>query len=256
MNLRATSLASLFALMSPMIFCQSALPDRAFEVASIKPHQGPMYRIGISTIGRTLTADAASVLILLMYAYDVKNYQVTGAPSLLKGDNTRYDVVAKAEEEKPTQAEFRRMLQSLLADRFRLAIHRESREMPVYALVVAKGGPKFKESAPDADEKRHTELTGRNYVVTMPNATMTDVVNAVTDSILDRPVVDRTGLAGTYNIRLTYSPETSAHREQGPDLSDIDVFSALQRQLGLKLVPEKALVDVVVIDHAEKPSPN
>ena len=148
------------------------------------------------------------------------------------------------------------MLQTLLGDRFKLTFHREQREMPVYALAVAKNGPKFKESAPDADPIQHHSMNGRNNVITMPKATMDDVTAAIANAFLDRPVVDRTGLTGTYDIKLTYTPETRANREAGPDPTDISVFTAVQSQLGLKLEAQKAMVEILVVDHVEKPSGN
>jgi uncharacterized protein (TIGR03435 family) len=192
-----------------------------------------------------------------MYAYRLRNYQVSGMAPLLKDDNTRWDIEAKAEGDAvPTSSEFRQMMRSLLADRFKLGVHSEMREMAVYALVVGKGGPKLKESAPDAGPMGHATVSGRNYQVTRPKASMDDVVDAISNAFLDRPVVDKTGLTGTYDIKLTYTPDTKANREGEPDPSDISVFAAVQSQLGLRLEPQKAMVETIVVDHIEKPSGN
>jgi uncharacterized protein (TIGR03435 family) len=148
-------------LLSCAAFGQSAPAVRTFEVASVKPHEGPMYRLGVTTSGQRLTADACNVLMLVMYAYHVKNFQLAGTAPLFKEDNTRWDIVAKSEgDTAPTRDEFRQMLRSLLAERFQLKVHRETREMPVYALVVGKNGAKFKESSPDADPTQHYSRVG------------------------------------------------------------------------------------------------
>ena len=216
-----------------------------------------MYRLGVATVGQRLTADCANVRTLVMFAYNVKNFQVTGPAALLTKDEDRWDIVARADGDKaPTRDEFRQMMQALLADRFQLKAHREMREMPVYALVAGKNGPKFKESDADADPMQHYSLKGRNNVITMPKATMGDVVDAVDSAFLDRAIVDKTGLTGTYNIKLTYTPNTRANRESDPDLSDISVFQAVEEQLGLKLESRKETVEIIVVDRVEKPSGN
>jgi uncharacterized protein (TIGR03435 family) len=175
---------------------------------------------------------------------------------LVKDGVPYWDIVAKAEGDAvPTHAEFQKMLQSLLTDRFQLKLHREMRETPVYALVVSKDGAKFKESDPDADSTGLYSMKGRNAVVTLPKATMSDVVDAVTNALLERPVVDRTGLTGTYNIKLTYTPNIGTNRDS-QDLSDINVFQAVEEQLGLKLEARREPAEILVVDRVEKPSGN
>jgi uncharacterized protein (TIGR03435 family) len=226
-----------------------------FEVASIRPHQGPISRIDISTAGLRFTAEAQPVGGLITWAYDVKSYQVSAVPNLPLSD-TFYDIGAKAEGEgAPSRAEFRQMLQSLLADRFKLKVHRETRDMNVYALVVSKSGSKLKESAPDASPMGYMNVVGRNYHATRAKATMDDVVQAIGNSFLDRPVLDKTGLSGTYNLSLTYTPDIRSNRGE-PDPNDISIFTAVQEQLGLKLEPQKASIEVLVVDSVEKPSEN
>jgi len=239
--------AILLGLLASAVFAQSTAPVRTFEVASVKPHEGPMLRLGVSTAGLRLTADCSNVLMLVKFAYNLKNFQVTGAAPLLKDDNTRWDIVAKAAgDAAPTAAEFRQMLQSLLAERFQLQVHREMREMPVYALAVGKNGPKFHQSDPDADASSQYSTKDRDMVITMPKATMSDVADAAANANLNRPVVDKTGLTGTYNIKLTYST----------DASDISVFQAVEEQLGLKLEAREEMVEILVVDRVEKPSAN
>jgi uncharacterized protein (TIGR03435 family) len=254
--IRAIGSASLIVWMSSGLFGQSAPPLRAFEVASVKPHEASRTMPGISTSGPRLNADAANLVRLITYAYNLRGYQVSGAPPHLALGDARYDIVAKAEgDSAPTKDEFRQMLQVLLADRFKLKVHRETRQIPVYQLVVGKNGLKFKESAPDASPGAHYAASDRNYQVTIPKATMDDVLTAIENSLLDRPVLDKTGLTGTYDIKMTYTPNIKANRET-VDLSDISIFTAVEQQLGLKLEAQKAMVEILVVDHVEEPSRN
>ena len=236
------------------VFSQSTAPGRVFEVASVKPHTGPVPRIGIYTSGLRLTAEANTILGLIMYAYNLKTYQVSRTTPILSLDDTMYDIVAKADSEgTPTKAEFRQMVQSLLADRFKLRVRCAMKEMPVYALVVGRNGPKVNESYPGAEPLVHIGVNGRTTVVTMAKATINDLIEQISNAFLDRPVLDKTGLPGNYDVRLTYAPEMSRGSESDLDLS---IFTAVQQQLGLRLVHEKANVKVLVVDHVEKPSEN
>jgi uncharacterized protein (TIGR03435 family) len=254
--LRAVGGAGLIVWMSSGLFGQSSPPVRAFEVASVKLNEAPRTMPGISTSGPRLNADAANMRRLIMYAYGMMNYQISGTAPVLTQATPRYDIVAKAEgDAAPTRSEYRQMLQLLLADRFKLKVHREMREMPVYVLVVGKNGPKFKESAPDASPGTHYGASDRNYQVTIPKATMDDVLTALDNSLIDRPVVDKTGLTGTYDIKMTYAPDIRANRET-PDPTDISIFAAVEQQLGLKLESQKAMVEILVVDHVEQPSAN
>jgi uncharacterized protein (TIGR03435 family) len=240
--------AGLVVAMSSTTFGQS------FEVASIRPHPGDPHSINITTSGPRLTAEAETVFGLLMYAYELKSYQLADSPAYSTVGDNYYDIVAKAEGDgEPTQAEFRHMMQSLLADRFKLKIHRETREMPVYVLTVGKGGPKFKESAPDALGLGNHGVNGRIQTLTLPNATMDQVAGELRVYAGDRPILDKTGLTGTYAIKFEATP---AFRMRNPDPEDISVFTAVQEQLGLKLEAQKGMVEVLVVDHVEKPSAN
>jgi uncharacterized protein (TIGR03435 family) len=166
----------------------------------------------------------------------------------------RFDIEAKAEgDAAPTPDEFRHMLQSLLADRFKLDVHHEMEEMQVFALVVGKSGPKFKESAPDALGSGHHGMNGRNQIMALSKATMEDIVRHL-PLYVGRPVVDKTGLTGTYDIRLEATPSFRISHDPNP--GDISIFDAVQQQLGLKLVSQKAMTDVLIVDHVEKPSGN
>lgn len=224
------------------------LGAQTFEVASVKEHTGPMPRIGVSTKGNRLIGDSCPLGMLVTFAYDVKPYQIVGGTS-----NVFYDVEAKTGGEGiPSREEFRAMLRALLTERFKLRVHPEQREMAVYTLVVGKKGPKFKEAVADGEPVWRIGVEGRNYQLTMERYGMPELAEALNNSgFVDRPVVDRTGLTGNYSIRLTY---TRANLKDDP--ANIDIFAAVQSQLGLMLQREKAAVPVMVIDHWEPPERN
>lgn len=238
------------------LFGQRAQQPRAFDVASVKPRQGPLSRLGIfSSSGPLVTLEGYSKFALVMEAYKLKQYQVSFAPSVPQRDYEYYDIVAKAEGDGvPTRSEFRQMEQTLLAERFHLEIHREMKEMPVYALMVGKNGPKFKESAPDAVFSGHGGVNGRNQYMERTNSTMEDLADTL-GIYADRPIVDKTGLTGNYDYRIEATPWFRLHNGS-EDLNDITVFTAVQEQLGLKLEAQKAPIEIVVVDHMENPTEN
>lgn len=195
---------------------------------------------------------------LVLYAYDLKNYQLADSPALTTLGETMYDIVAKAEgDDARKPGEFRQMLQALLADRFKLTVHRELREMPVYALVLGKAAPKFKESAADANFSGHHGVNGRNQTMTFSKATMEYIAEAL-QNYVDRPVVDNTGRTSMYDIKFEATPAFRLNRnpDQPSEPGDISAFTAVQQQLGLKLEPRKAKIEVLAVDSVEKPSEN
>lgn len=215
----------------------------AFDVASIRRLEGIPDNTGITTSGPRLDAVGERVSGLIVYAYDLKGYQLKLAP-----ENIWYDVHAEAGGDvTPTKDEFRRMMQSLLADRFSLKFHYETQEMQTYDLVVGKHGPKFKESDPKAFPSGYLRVDGPNETMTLSKETMEKFV-AQLRTYTQRPVMDKTGLTGAYDINF------EAAVRADPDA--IDVFGAVQQQLGLKLVPQKAMIKVLVVDHVEKPTAN
>ena len=231
---------------------------QSFDVVSVTPHEGPMrYPIGdVRTIGNRMET-YSSAFALIAFAYNVKNDQVERSPALAATGYDVYYIQAKAPgETPPTRDEFRKMVQSLLADRFKLALHREMRETPVYELVVAKNGPKFKEASPDAQSTTHVHVNGRSYEVTMPKTNMAGFVDLLDHSaFINRHVIDKTGLTGMYEINLTYTPDI-ASRGGANEPGDITIFNALPSQLGLKLEPAKVAIEWLVVDHVEKPAAN
>jgi uncharacterized protein (TIGR03435 family) len=233
----------------------------AFEVASIRPHAGPLSRMmGLDISGPRITLEGYSVFLLVMEAYHLKgDYQIS-LGSIPHQENIRevmYDIAARAPgETAPTRGEVRRMLQTLLTDRFKLAIHRDSKEMPVYALVVEKNGPRLKGSAIDKECSVHVGFAkdGRNSELTFSGCTIDALVDHVWSSVgSDRPVVDRTGVSGKYDFRLIATPEYRSRTQSDP--GDVSIFSAV-KELGFRLEPQKAPVEVVVVDRVEEPTEN
>jgi uncharacterized protein (TIGR03435 family) len=227
-----------FALFIFGAFCgvsgQSVPQPRSFEVASIRPHPPPMSVIGASHIsGPRLSLECFSVAMLIGQAYDLRDGQLSLPASNLR--DIYFDIVAKAEGDGAVEGEdFRPMLQSLLAERFQLRFHREMREIPVYVLVQGRSGPKFQASLPNEDSRNVTAANGRNQILTLSTVTMNMLANFIRGSFfVDRPILDKTGLAGTYDIKIEATPEIRINREASPD--DISIFTAVQQQLGLRL---------------------
>jgi uncharacterized protein (TIGR03435 family) len=219
-----------------------------FEVATIKPNNSG--NSGSNTAfppGGRFSAKNVWLKLLIRIAYGLPAYQVTGGPDWT-GSVSRFDVEAKAEGN-VSQDETLRMLQTLLAERFKLQFHHIKKEDAAYALVTGKGGPKFKAVADNG--------TGQHFVgaghgkITATNGEMSRFVWFVTQ-VLDRQVVDKTGLNGFYDF-VFVQPATIF---PSPDSSQPTLFDELQDQLGLRLEPIKAPVDFIVIDHAEKPDAN
>lgn len=213
-----------------------------FEVATIKPSQeaGRGSTFYNPTPDR-FRFDNVSVKALIAYAYNVRDLQIAGASGWVVTDS--YDVLAKPEGAIGDDRA-REMVQSLLAERLNLKIHEETKEMPVYALVTAKSGPKLAKSAMPDQPTAHGgfgRLSGRHVTLEM----LADLLAGQ----VERPVIDKTGIDGQYDIDLHWTPEESP--EPGPS-----IFSALQDQLGLRLESQKAPQEVVVIDHVERPSEN
>ncbi|MGA2574710.1 MAG: M56 and DUF3738 domain-containing protein [Bryobacteraceae bacterium] len=264
-------------------------PRPTFDVASIKPDHGGTGLFRISVEPGRFVADNATVKFLLVEAYHVKESQISGAPGWL--DSEHYDVEAKlGDSSNDVQrklnsdeqgAQVRLMLQSLLADRFKLTLHHESKELPIYALLVAKSGPKLHESAaapddagppgplaPDGPQPRHSiRMSGRGDLSV--SAENLDMFADLLSHQFGRLVVNQTGLKGSYDFTLKWTPDEGQGQKMAlpgggpprdatppPDASGPTIFTALQEQLGLKLESQKGPVDMLVIDHVERPSEN
>jgi uncharacterized protein (TIGR03435 family) len=196
-----------------------------------------------------ITFTYVSLKHLIEAAYDVRSYQIE-APAWL--ESARFDVVANVPPG-ATRDQANLMLQNLLADRFQLKLHRSTRELPVYALVVAKNDPKLKESVddPNAPRGRGTIGSGARKRFEFDGQTMARFADVLASEV-DRPVIDMTGLEGTYDIRLEFAPQSkSAFGSPNPQDTP-ELFTALTEQLGLKLESRKGPVVLLVVDSASR----
>ena len=236
----------------------------AFEVATIKPSDPD------SRAGRYITMQSTHQLIaknysvnrLIMAAYNLHPRAVVGGPSW--ADTDRFDIQAVTPGQgRPSTEEQMAMMRKLLADRFHLSFHREPKELPVYAIVVVKSGPKLAEANTPADKAPPLAISIHPDHVEFParNATMLDFASVLQRAAMDRPVVDHTGLKGKYDFDLAWTPDDSqfpglhlAEPVSGPPKPDL--FTAIQQQLGLKLEATRASVDIIVIDHVDRPTEN
>jgi uncharacterized protein (TIGR03435 family) len=290
-------LAGAMALCMPIMFGQqNATPNPtkpeagntaahplAFDVASIKPNKSGSDRVRMMVRPDGLSAMGGTLQMLIHYAYDVQDFQIVGGPKWMSSD--RYDIEAKmgsAQVEKfqtltPEQRMFdtKQMLQALLANRFQLELHREKKELPGYALVIAKNGPKLHEAkpgdtysnglkGPDGGSGAGLMIMGGNGgPLTGQGVTVAHLVHILSMQ-LGRTIVDETKLTGKYDFTLQWAPDErtspmSAATQGGgdappPDSSGPSIFTAIQEQLGLKLESRKVPVEMLVIDRAEKPS--
>jgi uncharacterized protein (TIGR03435 family) len=217
---------------------------------------------GETVRGRTVATINTTLTDLIGQAYTLHPRQIVGAPDWSKSD--KFDINGQPDIEGTPNTEQRRgMLEKLLADRFKLASHREQRELPVYAIVVAPNGPKLTTSGGDPNGLPSLSFRGLG-MLPVTNATVADLARTLQGAVLDRPIVDKTGLAGRWDFTLNWTPDERQFAEMGvrvpPPSGDPNappgLFTAIQEQLGLKLDSTKAPVDVIVIDHVEKPSEN
>jgi uncharacterized protein (TIGR03435 family) len=253
---RFTLIILLFA--SSGAFAQNA-PRPEFEVADIKVNKsGDPGQNGGILPGGQLSVRNVTFNLLLQMAYGVRANYIFGAPRWAASDH--FDIIAKApagsEDKLPL------MLQTLLSQEFKLAVHTEERPMDVYVLVVGKGGPKFQKSAapgkqdckrtldarPAAEGADHPFVEG-SFQAICKNVTMAelgDVLQGYAPGYINRNVVDQTGLAGQYDVKVVWAPRTLL------DQGGLTMFDALDKMLGLKLDSKKLPMQVVVVDHAEK----
>ena len=258
---------ALFALFTAPLFAQAppAVPDDLrFEVASFKPSlpEGRGGGIRPAEGGMRYIANNCSIKTMITVVYRVKPAQIVGGPSWL--DTEPYDMEAKAE--KPSSPdELHTMLMNLLVDRMHLQFHKEKREMRMYALTVGKDGPKL---TPHEAQNAHDpwiDIAQEKFLHLKLTATAVpmDYVAFRLGGLMDLPVVDLTGLKGGYDFTLSYTrdlppgfPEGGKINGEDPDTSGPTIFDAVKQQLGLELKAQRGPVEVIVIDHAEKPSAN
>jgi uncharacterized protein (TIGR03435 family) len=258
---------------------QAAAPPPAFEVASVKPYTPPVLP-GIVYLARsdpgpakflisgTRVSTHGNLLALVRLSYDFKPSQVSLSPKWADRWATSeiYEIEAIAPGHAiPTLAQVREMMQTLLAERFQLKVSHRNETMPVYSLTVAPGGPKLKPTAfaDDAPLTRNEGSTGLNLRLRCLNLTMADLVELARRQF-DRPLLDKTGLTGGFDFSLDYgaqpplgtTAETLAAMGLGDHDSGLPIAAALREQLGLRVVPAREQVEILVIDHAERPTAN
>ena len=264
----------------PPLKLMPADADPSFEVATIKPNDSGATRMQQLTVnGRNFQTRASSLLDLISFSYGVQAKQIVGGPDWI--DKDRYDIAAVPDVDgAPNPEQVRSMIRKLLKDRFQLTFHKEKRDLSAYVLTVAKSGQKL----------TPTEIKGPlpglgfrpiagGLMLNMRNGTMSDLTNFLQVLVLDRPVVDRTDLTEKYDLTVKFTPDDTQFHGHPPKLPTAapsgstgstasttttldttetfpDLFQAMQQQLGLKLEAQKTAVDVIAIDHVEKPSAN
>jgi len=244
------------------------LPKFEYDVATIKPAKDPAGGWALQYDGDTLRGLNVPLLYVVKFAFGIyEDYRIVGAPKWL--DSTTYDISAKIDA--PTMEALKKlpkdqqnralgqMLQDLLAERFQFAAHRETTELPVYFLVVGKNGPKLPDAKPDPDRPNNAHWGGPGFrdgiiTTTAHNMTTEDLANYLRGP-MSRTVLDKTGLTGKYEFTLRYTPDNAPQPvSAGADAPYLS--TALQEQLGLKLESGKGPVEIIVIDHVERPSGN
>ena len=264
---------------------QAPAQKPSFEVASVKPSDPNQRGATIQKfVGGRFVAKGVSLRLLLTYAYSVRTFQILGGPGWIGTD--RWDIEGKAEEgsavalpyvDDPNAADSMPVrLQSLLEDRFQLKLHRESRGLPIYELMMAKSGLKMKLS----DDQTPFKIPEPGVALTLPQCgggigryqlrlgrgKMEGCAVELSSFIEDlsqqvgRTIGDKTGLKGLYDINLQWTPDlpAAANPADGasPPIDEPSIFTALQEQLGLRLESAKGPVEVLVIDNVQKPSEN
>jgi uncharacterized protein (TIGR03435 family) len=233
----------------------------AFDVATVKQSDpDERSRLLMMQGDHRFIAKNYTVKLLIAAAYDLNPKTISGGPEWVGADH--YDIVAVTPGEvRPSRIEQMSMLRSFLTERFKLTFHREQKEFSIYVLGVAKNGPKLKASTAGADVP---PVVGPGVVhpqkIVMPgrNATMTDFVAVMQRAVLDRPVVDKTGLTGRYDFDLEWAPDETQFGGELPaapaDAPSPPLFTAIQEQMGLKLDATRGPVAALVVDKAERPS--
>ncbi len=254
----------------------TAVKVPVYDVASIKPGkpgEGSMLLFRLDG----LTANRMTLKALIREAYGIENDQILGAPTWLNTQS--YDIEAKVDGadaaalERLSEDQRKLMFQSFLGERFQLKVHRETKELSILALVVAKNGPKLREAkpgdtypegikGPDGKPGGHAGMMmWGNGRLTGQGISIASMVPPLTQQ-LGRTVLDKTGLTGRYDVELRWTPDDTSTPATGPDSGTAgesptpSIFTALQEQLGLKLESRKAPVEVLVIDHVEAPAAN
>ena len=233
-----------------------------FDVATIKPNKTGSGSTNIDSNDSTYRGTNVSIAMLMEQAYGIKKSLISGLPGWAQSN--RYDIVAKSLEADPevlkhlTVPQRRTMLRLLLEERFHLKTHVEVKTLPVYDLTIAKSGVLFKESphvdgaADDSDDNESMSVNNQSMKAT--RCKMVNLADFLAD-VVERKVIDKTGLAGHYELQLKWLREDAPHTDNGAEELPT-IFTAVQEQLGLKLEADKGPVDTLVVDHIEEPTEN
>jgi len=247
----------------PKLAPMDANANPSFEVATIKPSKPDDQRKAFIVQGNRFQIINQPLVQILCFAYDVQEKQLIGLPPWAETD--KYDIDAKPDGEgAPSGKQWKSMIQKMVAERYKLTFHPEKKELSVYVLSVAKGGPKLTKSEGDPNGLPGLFFRGKPGDLGVRNATMADFTGLMQSAVLDKPVVNQTGLTGKYDFTLLWTPDDSQFAGMGakiPPPTDTanappNLYTAIQEQIGLKLEATKAPADVMVIDHVEKPSEN
>jgi uncharacterized protein (TIGR03435 family) len=249
--------ATLMFLSSIPALSQNQIAPASFEVADVKVNQSGEPRMAVDFLpGGRLSMRNVPMKVMIIMAYRVRPDAVTGGPSWLESD--RFDVVAKALQT-TSPDELRLMLRTLLAERFKLAIHTDQKIMPAYALVLGKTGPKLQTSDAGLLTDRRCGPgegeAGQKHVACqhMTMAVLADTLQEIAPRDVAMPVVDQTGLPGSYNFKLDWAPAVRAAAGASPEApAGPTLFDALETQIGLKLESKKLPLSVIVIDRVER----
>jgi len=249
--------ASTFAAQAP------APPPAVFEVATIKP-VSPDAKAGrfITMQGTNrFVAKNYTLKLMIAAAYDLSPKTISGGPEWI--DSDRYDIQAVTPgAARPTHDEQMAMLRTLLCDRFTLKFHREGKDFSIYVLEVARSGPKLKESSAPASDPSQLISTVYPQRIHLParNATIGDFASLLQRALLDRPVVDKTGLTGRYDFDLDWAPDETQFGGEVPvapsDAPSPPFFTAIEQELGLRIEATRGVVQALVVDTAQRPTPN
>jgi uncharacterized protein (TIGR03435 family) len=257
-----------------LVLACSVVESQQFEVVSVRPGN-PNGSIVMRDMPGQATYTGITVKMLIEQAYGLRGFQVFGGPAWI--DSNRYDIAAKAaaridfpadpttatdQQREALHQQRQAMLQAMLADRFKLHVHKETRKLPVYVLSIAKGGPKLNSNGSSISNLRPGTLRVGRGVLVGAQISMNSMVQALSQT-MDRQIVDKTGLSGNYDFDLKWNPDQVATPLSDPDgehaqpLADAPtIFTALRDQLGLRLDSSKAPTEVLVIDQVETPEAN
>lgn len=235
-----------------VMMAKGADPD--WEVATVRPGDPDDKNAGYRSEGRRMIIERRTVKDMLILGYGMHEKQLVGMPGWAESD--RWDVEGVLDVPgHPNSKQLESLVRKILVERFGLKTHTETREMGVYAITVAKGGPKLEKNAgdPNGPTSEDDHDNGGQRVVQMTNAAMGEFALTMNFE-MDRPVMDQTGLTGRYDFKLTWTYDDSKVPADGTAAPSL--FTAVQEQMGLKMEPAKAETDVMVIDKLERPSAN